>query len=328
MDNISKKDYDILFELQNNARSPLNKIAKKIKMSQQGLHYRLKHLEEKKVILHYYTIIDYACFHYLGYKVIFTLHAGKKESDAFLKTLLNHPSILSLVELGGQWDYMVLFAEKNASRCNKDLHALLAQYPKLIKNYFVLTHTVGYELGRRYLTENTISTQSIVLGGDREKIRISILEQLILKDLYENPRISYVEIAVKHKLNPKTVISKVKALQTKGVLKGYSITPDCYSYDYMAHKIFIKFSPFSFEKEEELLKFCRQQKALVRISKLFGHWDFELDIEVQNLKELQKFCLLFRSAFGEMMQSMDISPVLKYHKYACLPHSFFSESIK
>ena len=222
MREFSKKDLQLLYEIELNARTPRNRIAKKMKMSQQGLSYKIQQFEEKKIILNYYTFIDYICFGYSGYKVLFTLQHGKKEQlDSFLKILKQHNSIISITELGGNYDYMVLFAQKNASRCIKEIHILLLQYPQLIKSYSVLTNAASYEFKRRYLTDSSSHTPSIVLGGDREQTSIDTLEIKILKTLCENPQLSYVKIAAKYKINPKTAIAKVRALQTKGIIKGF-----------------------------------------------------------------------------------------------------------
>src|SRR3989344_4722514 len=225
MDTFSKKDLSILFELDKNARSPLNRIAKKLKTSQQGLAYKIKKFEE----------------------------------------------------------------HKTTSRCNKELHTLLSQFPKLIKNYFVLTNIASYEMGRKYLSEQVSYSHLFIIGGDKEQAKIDFIEQKLLKEMYENPRIPYVKLAAKYHLNPKTVISKIKKLQTQGVIKGYGANIDCSGYGYLAQKIFFTFSSLSLEKEDELMKFFRQQEHVIRVSKTFGKWDYEIDVEIKDLKEFQKF---------------------------------------
>ena len=136
MSNFSKKDLWMLFELNIHARSPLNKIAKKLKMSQQGVSYKIQKFEESGIITGYSTVFDYACLGYQSYKVLMTINRSKADlKDALLKQLSSHSSILSITELGGHWDYFIVFATKNPSRCNKEIHTLLAQFPKLIKNY-------------------------------------------------------------------------------------------------------------------------------------------------------------------------------------------------
>lgn len=327
MKEFSQKDFQILYEIESHARTPMNKIAKKMKMSQQGLSYKIQGLEGKKIILNYYTLIDYICFGYQGYKVFFTLQQGKKEQQAsFYQALKQHSSVLSVSQLGGKYDYFVLFAQKNASRCTKEIYTLLQQFPQLIKNYSVLTNGASYELKRRYLSTHASHGQSIILGGDREVSSLDIVEQKILKELYENPKISYVKLAAKQNITPKTAIAKVRALETKGIIKGYSVNIDCYSYHYIAQKVFFKTSFFSKQKDEELLKFFRQHEQVIHVSKIFGNWDYEIDVEVPTLKDFQNFCILFRTQFGDIIQDFEAYPLLSYYVKSSLPQSFFLKS--
>ena len=326
MDKFSKKDQELLFELSLNARSAMNKIAKKLKVSQQGLSYKLKKLEEKGTILHYYTLFDFACFGYHGYKVIFTLNRTKPEQvKQFREFLQTQSSVLSIEELSGHWDFLVFFATKNSSRCSKEIHELITQFPKLVKNYVILTNVVSYELQRKYLLESSAHVSIVAFAGDREPMTVDTMDRKLLSTLYENPRIKYSLLAAKYKLNPKTVINKIKALETKGIIKGYSTGIDCYKYGYFSQKIFLKLVNFSFEKEEEILKFCRQQKNIIKVSKLFGNWDLEMDLELNTIREFQDFCINLRINFGDIIKDLETCSVRKQHKLTSLPTSFFSE---
>ena len=58
------------------ARQPLSAIAKKVGLSREVVNYRIKQLEEKKVVLGYYTVLDTAklglmyCRMFLKYRKI------------------------------------------------------------------------------------------------------------------------------------------------------------------------------------------------------------------------------------------------------------------
>ena len=165
----------------------------------------------------------------------------------------------------------------------------------------------------------------ILFGGDRSHLKIENRDKKILRDLYENPLIMYTRLAAKHKMNPKTVISKIKQLETKGIIKGYTSSLDCYKYNYFPQKVFLKLDNLSFEKEEELMKFCRQQKNIVRLSKLFGLWDIEIELEVKSVRDLQEFGILLRKNAGDIIRNIETCSVAKQHKRTSLPMSFFLE---
>lgn len=327
MGDFSKKDLWMLFEISSNARSPLNKIAKKLKMSQQGVAYKLQKFKESGLLEGYSTVFDYASVGYQGYKVLIHLNKAKAEQgEQLLKQLIAHSSVLSITELAGHWDYLVLFATKNASRCNKELHTLLAQFPKVLKNYYVLTNTVTYDLKRRYLTEHATHTGTMVLGGDRESIKLEQMDQKILKELYENPRISYVTLSSKYKATPKTMLARVRALETKGIIKSYTAHLNVTHCGYHPQKMFLKFSNLTLEREEELIRFLRRKENVISMSKVFGIWDFEVDTEFSNMLEQHTFVKELRVQLGDIIREMELCPVLKIHKQTTLPESFFSNS--
>jgi len=328
MGDFSKKDLGILYELTANSRSPLNKIAKKLKMSQQGLGYRISKLQQEGTILAFYTLFDYSCFGYQNYRVFLNVNHTKQENlEPLLQYLSNQSCVVSIIECGGKWDLIIAFATKNASRFKKELHALMARFPKLIRNYSVLTTIVMHELGRKYLVDHSAHTGTIIVGGDRDHMNVDRIDNKLMHDLYENPRTAYVHMAAKHKLTPKTVIMKIKNLETKGIIKGYSSVVDCGKYSFLAHKILIRYHNLSLEKEDELMKFCRQHKNVLRFSKVLGEWDVELDTETKDTLELQKICLTLRRHFGEIIKDMELCPVFKSHKSSYIPQSFFLENI-
>ena len=67
-------DKKILFELDKNSRITTSSIAKQIRKSKQFVDYRIKRLEEEKVILGYTTVIDYSKLGYTSIRVYFKYH--------------------------------------------------------------------------------------------------------------------------------------------------------------------------------------------------------------------------------------------------------------
>ena len=62
-------DRRTLFELDKNARISGTSIGKKIRKSKQFVDYRIKKLEENKILKGYITVIDYSKLGYLSVRV-------------------------------------------------------------------------------------------------------------------------------------------------------------------------------------------------------------------------------------------------------------------
>lgn len=325
MGDFSKKEKSILFELSLNSRSPINKMAKRLKMSQQGLDYQIKILKEKEHIKSFHTVIDYACFGYHAFRLFLLLNHQKGDFKQLLQYLEQNPNILHLQETGGHWDLQLSVVAKNASQFHNELQKILMNYKAQIKNYTASTVISTYEMGRRHLADSATHTGALVIGGDREQVKIEPIERKILKELYDNPRISYVNLAAKYKLNPKTAVNKVRALEAKGIIKSYSVSLDPYKYNCIPTKILLRYQGCSPEQEEEILKFCKQQKEVIRVIKTIGHWNVEVDVETKDTMELRNICLQLKKHFGESIHKIETAQMFKLHKEVYLPQSFFTQ---
>ncbi len=322
----SKKDLEILYELSVNSRIPLNKLAKRLKLSSQGLSYRIEKLTKEKVFTNYYTLFDYSCFGYSGFKVFFNISSTNIEDlKHFTNSLLSHQNVISLTKCGGKWDLSATFASKNASKFNKELKILISQHPKLIRTYLILTNVSSFELGRRYLLEYSPPLGIKVIGGDRDLIKIDLIDQKIIQELHRNPKITYVYLSSKFNMNPKTIVNKIKSLETKGIIKGFTNNLDCSKLGFVSHKILIKYYNPTIEKEDEMLKYIRQNKNVIKISKVLGEFDLEIDVENININQFNNFCFEIRSHFGLNIQNFEFLPLSERLKLSYLPESFFSE---
>ncbi len=78
------KDKKILYELDKNARASISDIGRAVRLNKNTVNYKIKRLEEQKVILSYYTVIDNSKLGYLTsfrcYSKFFNTPQNKKKS--------------------------------------------------------------------------------------------------------------------------------------------------------------------------------------------------------------------------------------------------------
>jgi DNA-binding Lrp family transcriptional regulator len=324
-DKYSKKDLNLLYELSINSRSPLNHIAKKIKTSQQGINYKIKLFQEKGIISNFITIFDYSSLGFDCFRVFLRLNYSKPEHyESIIQSLLTNDSIISITPCSGKWDLIILFASKNASKFNKSFQEIIKNHPHVFENFEVLTTISTSEYGRRYLADYSSHLGNIVYGGDRNQTTLDLMDKKIILELLESPRSSYVNLSLKLKLNPKTIIHKIKSLEARGIIKGYSINFDPHRLNFLSYKILLKLHNLTPEKSE-LLKFCRQNKNIICLSKTLGYWNLELDAELSDTSELNNFIHELKRKFNFIISDIDIIQTSKSPKISFIPKSFFTE---
>src|SRR5574343_22463 len=68
------KDRKILHELDKDCRQPCSKIAKKVGLSTEVVNYRIKKLEEQKVITNYQIVVDLSKLGIIQSKILLSFH--------------------------------------------------------------------------------------------------------------------------------------------------------------------------------------------------------------------------------------------------------------
>ena len=140
---LSKKDKQILELLQQDARIPITKIAKEIKMSENGVKYRLDKLEKKGVIRRFAVLIDPKK---VGKQVmaIFKIEVEPKKMRNAIPKLKKIDHFIKVYNTTGDYSItaMGLF-ETNEAMTNFVTNKLLIEVP--IKNYTVEIVTKNYK---------------------------------------------------------------------------------------------------------------------------------------------------------------------------------------
>ena len=322
---VTNSDLGLLFELDQDARQPHSRIGKRIRLSQQMVNYKSRVFQESGLISGFYPLIDYSRFGYLRFPVFFKIHYSSRERfHSFLEKLSKDGSIVEIIECGGRFDVLLVFSAKNPSSFNKALKDIIFTHT-MLKEYSILTSVVSHLFPRKYLTDKPSSAKDLVIGGDRELIPIDETDRKILLELQKNAVSPSLEIARKVGVNPKTVISRIRKLQSLGIIKGFRPALHIQSMNYKVNKILLKFHNITPEKEEELKNFCMGNPNITEFTKLFGQWEAEITAETKTLEEFRNAYVLLRERFEDIIMDTESFPVIKIHKKQFLPQEFFEQ---
>lgn len=324
---INKINKRLLYLYGENCRISLSKIAKKIHKSPQLVKYTVSRLEKEGIIPFYYTIIDYAYFDMLLFKVYFMGGCStSSELKLLIKKLIQNPYVTSVYEMGGQYDLLVEFMAQNPSKFNKELKLLIKEHEEL-NNYNVIINIVSHLYPRTYLIPNKekvkdfLQSSQIVVGGDRDKIKLSNNEKKVLSVLVQNPKIRLTAIASKLRINIKTVISAIKLLESKKVIRTYKSALNMQKCNLIKNKITLKLHNVDIKKEKNMLNFCLNNPNIVKFSKTIGEWDVEIDIETSSPTEFREIYLKIREEFKDVIRSFN-----SYRIYDVFKHNYLAEN--
>ncbi|RLI97604.1 MAG: hypothetical protein DRO99_02810 [Candidatus Aenigmatarchaeota archaeon] len=320
---LKKKDKRLLYEFCLNSRLPYSILGRKSGMSQQLAAYKMKSFISNGMVGHSYPIIDYSYFSLLQFRVHFRVSYRSKEAfRGLVSRLYEHENVVGIMERSGRYDIIVTFMAKNPSSFNKTLKQLIAENPGL-RNYMILTTVVSHYLPKKYLAMPD-EDKDIIIGGDRESIEITDTEKDVLLSVCRDARAHIVKIARDADVSPRTAVSTMKRLSTKGVLKGFSSVLNLRKLGYHRSAMLIRYHNLSVDIEDKLRTFCIRNKNITEMHKLFGDFDVEITAEAETAEEIRKVFIQIRELFEEIIMDSDTFSVFRIHKRSFVPGEFFA----
>ena len=329
---MQQPDLNLVFLLSENARAKIKNIAAAVKKSPQRVKYTLSALQREGVLFHPYCIIDYSRFGFLLFRAYFKGgYAGEQEKVKIFHFLQHHPSVVSLYELSGEFDFVIEILVPNPSRFNKEVRKIAALFPTL-NNYKIVLNVVTHIYPRWYLSQGklllTEEPVSMVVGGDRAWEAFDARELRLLQALREDPILRYTSLARKSQMNVKTAISLLKALHKRKVVRGFQYLIDLSHLGVFRFRLFLKFHNVSDEREDQLMQYLLNTPEIVQVNKTVGDWNMEIDLESRDQMRIRFLIREVREQFKDIIETFNLMEFYKTYFKSYLPRSWFEEEKK
>lgn len=311
------KDQKILYELEKNARETVSNISKRLGISKQLVSYKIKRLEEAKVIDGYHAIIDTSRLGYTTYRVYLRFqHINSEKMNEIITFLINIPEVAILVTIDGQWDLGFALMVRNIY----DFYTVwdkVMRFRELIEKYNISIYSPIYHFTRTFLSPKEDEIAKIRILGGKEKAEFDTLDIQILKELAPNVRKPLTEIAQKLKKSAQLVINRKKSLEKREIIQGYRPILNWNLLGYEYYKIDINL--LSHKRDKELFNFCKQHKYIFQIDKTIGGSDFEIEIYAKSKRHFKEIMEDIQNKFHDMFKNYSYFTVEKTYKELFFP---------
>ncbi|MEK6938602.1 MAG: Lrp/AsnC family transcriptional regulator [Nanoarchaeota archaeon] len=139
-------------------------------------------------------------------------------------------------------------------------------------------------------------------------IQIGSIERKLIRELGNDARQSYKELAKKIKSKKEVVAYHITKLEREGVIKKYMPVFSQARLGITVYKIYVRFQGLSSELEGEMIKELEKSPYVNWIAKSVGTWDLMLAFYCRNILEFaeHKSQLLFKK-YGKYIQDYTIS---------------------
>ncbi|MFH1520927.1 MAG: Lrp/AsnC family transcriptional regulator [Candidatus Micrarchaeota archaeon] len=319
---IDKKDRRIIYELENNCRRSLNKIAKKVGLSKQALHYRIERLVREGAIIQFIANIDYSKLGYVNHEVWLQFNEiTKEQKEEFINFLKNHPNIRWLASCGGKFDLAMAIMAKDVIFFSEILNQILGRYNGYVQNHFITISKGVWTYPRSYLINDKENRNQghLLFGGALKTQHLDEKELKILHLLSKNAKLSTVEIAQKVGLTPITIRTKIRQFEKEGIIVGYKAIIQPAAIGIENYEVLITTQNVSEDKMKGFQTYCQLNPYITFLLKIVGRWDLNISFDAENGEHFQQMMIEIRSRFGSIIRDYEYVPILWVYKFDFAP---------
>lgn len=144
---LDNKDKKIIEQLQKNARQSISDIARKTKLPRDVVKYRIRKLEENKVIRFYHALLNPSKlgFPLYAFVVFSLLNIEPEEESRFIHFLKQHSKIIYVAKYSGKWDFCIGVCAENYKDLDETVRDVRKKFTQVIKEFDVLTVIQEYK---------------------------------------------------------------------------------------------------------------------------------------------------------------------------------------
>jgi len=323
MEKLDLLDQKLLIALDQDSRQTCSKLAKKLRTSQQVISYRIKKLVDSGVITSFITTFSSIP---LGLTVvkIYIQYTGmtKETEDQIYHFLAHHKSVNWIAKTIGKYDLFTAVMIKNIYELGKFKTELFQKFGKYINSYTTSMIQKAYTFPRPFFSSKKQEMIKPALIHEEFKLKLDARDEILMKTMANDSRITVLDLAKKLNLNVKTIISKIKNLKKNGIIQSYRINVDRNKIGLRYYKIFIKLRSYDPKDYQKLRNYCLARKYLVHLIECIGEYELELEMEMPDSQRVEETIRDIRNGYSDIVANIESCEMTNEMKLTWLPQEF------
>ncbi len=314
-------DRKILEVLLDNAREQISIIAKKVRLRRENVNYKINRLIKENLIKEPITIFNEEKLGLSRYVLFLELINLQEDSEKEILDYLKQTEYVSWIGINaGRWSLIFDIIIKEEDDLDKIVNNFLNKFDKFIGDYTILNSK-----GIGYHPEKMLGLKaSKRIPKKTENVKFDKIDIKTLSILNENAWSNYVRIAEKIGLTPNAVNNRIRNLERKGIIIGYTISLDWKKLGWELYGLQLKIIKFENDINNKLISHFKENKRVIFYYKyLGGVWDYDIGIIVKDSEELREYINEFRTSFSDFIKISDASAILKEVSGYKLPKGVF-----
>lgn len=297
---LDEKDKLILFELLQNCRQPLSKIARSVNLPQQTVSYRIKKLEDNKIIKKYTINVDYTKLGYNRHSLYLDLKGiNLEEVGGYIEQIMSIKDVSCCYTLhdASDWKVYVSAWTKTIEDYDGVQAKILSKFRGKVNNYLSFQSIKSYTYFARVL--NPKAKASVDVKSNLEHKEISETDWKILEKLKENSRLPTIELAKALNLNAHLVVRKINELKKKEIIQRFYPLLDSKKMGYYEYTFISRVDP-SYKKEiDEFIEYAKHDPKFIMVIRAVGYVNLSYSFLVENYEGLNEIKSKVESILGK-----------------------------
>lgn len=290
----------ILFELLQDCRQPLSNIAKKVKLSQQRLHYRIKKLEEQKIIKKYTINLNYPKLGYSRHSLYLDLRSidGKKV-EKYLEhiTNINEVSCCYMLHDVSEWKMYISVWTRTIERYDEIQTKIMTKFNKHIKNYISFQSVRSYTYFARIL--NPKKKANCDIKGNPENLELKDIDWKIIQELRKNSTIPLLDLSKKLNNDVSTIKRRIDWLFREKIIERFYPILDVSKLGLREYTFISRINPSKNNEIEKFIKYAQSDPRFGIIIKAVGYVNLYYAFYAKDNSELKEITAKVEKLLGK-----------------------------
>jgi len=319
---VDLKDRKILYELDLNCRQSNTQIGKRVNLSKRVVNYRIKRMQEERIIKNFWTAIDTFKLGYTGLRIYinFQYIVSSELKNEIIQHFINNPYSWVIRTDKGEIDLTLIFWINDNYEFYIYWNKTLDMYEDYFSKISISLYIQAIDFKKSYLLKD------IQDDPDRELYRVRCMkigveidktDYLILNQLVENARIPLINLANILDCSSQDVKYRIQNLIKKGIIKSFRINIDYEMLNLRHFKVDI------YLKKHKMLipivNYLKTKSYLQCLNITIGWADIEPEFIVQNSEELTKIIDELNHKFSNSIRKYNYWMPEKSHLERWLP---------
>ncbi|MCX6777651.1 MAG: winged helix-turn-helix transcriptional regulator [Candidatus Micrarchaeota archaeon] len=325
---LDKKDREILYQLDLDARQANSRIAKKVRASKEVVGYRIKRMIDEGIIQGFYVLVDMTKLGYLNARIFIKMrNVGPRDEAAAIGHFDADPRCWWVNSVSGSFmDMGIAFWVKDLNDFHKFKEGLLDRFGGNMEFYRESFYSRIHFWRRNYLSSKQQATKYDLIPANSTPIEFDKYDIRLLSTLSANARIPLVELAGKVGLSITATRHRLENLKKKKVILGFRPKINLAKIGHYWYKV--EFRLDDNRAKQKMLSYFASHPSIVYAYEgigggMGGGTELEMEMEVESHEKFRQVVDEIRVKFKEAIRTYNYYLWSTEHKIVFFPPEEF-----